>query len=131
MTKPSDLSRAALRRPPFDPELHAALTVLADSIPPSITSDMIDDVRARQVLTVTDETLSEAGIEAQDITFIGHGGDEVSASILRPKERTGTGPGIYYIHERRHSSLGYRTPVEYARSCTHTFEETDSHTERT
>ena len=36
-----------------------------------------------------------------------------------------------YNHERRHSSLGYRSPVEYARSCTHTLEETDSHTERT
>ena len=36
-----------------------------------------------------------------------------------------------YNHERRHSSLGYRSPVEYARSCAHKLEETDSHTERT
>ena len=36
-----------------------------------------------------------------------------------------------YTHERRHSSLGYRSPVEYARSCTHQLEETDSHTEWT
>ena len=36
-----------------------------------------------------------------------------------------------YNHERRHSSLGYLTPVEYARSCTHQLEATDSHTGRT
>lgn len=36
-----------------------------------------------------------------------------------------------YDHERRHSSLGYLTPVDDARSCTHTFGETDSRTERT
>lgn len=36
-----------------------------------------------------------------------------------------------YNHDRRHSSLGYRTPVEYARSWTHQLEEIDSHTEWT
>lgn len=36
-----------------------------------------------------------------------------------------------YSHERRHSSLGYLVPVEYARTCTHTLVKTDSHTERT
>lgn len=84
--------------PPFDPELRAALAVLADTIPPSITLDMIDDVRARQVLTVTDETLREAGIETVDVTFPGHDGAEIIGSVLRPAGRTGTGPGIYYVH---------------------------------
>lgn len=36
-----------------------------------------------------------------------------------------------YNYDRRHSSLGYRSPVEYARACTHQLEEIDSHTERT
>lgn len=36
-----------------------------------------------------------------------------------------------YNHERRHSSLGYLTPADYARSCTHQTENDDSHTTRT
>ncbi|WP_342372059.1 IS3 family transposase [Propioniciclava soli] len=36
-----------------------------------------------------------------------------------------------YNHHRRHSSLGYLTPAEYARQCTHQIETDDSHTVRT
>lgn len=32
-----------------------------------------------------------------------------------------------YNHDRRHSSLGYLPPIEYARACTHQLEVTDSH----
>ena len=34
-------------------------------------------------------------------------------------------------HERRHSALGYQTPITYAKSCTHTTKGTDSQTSRT
>ncbi|WP_156481211.1 integrase core domain-containing protein, partial [Kocuria varians] len=36
-----------------------------------------------------------------------------------------------YNHHRRHSSLGYLPPAEYARQCTHQIETDDSHTVRT
>jgi putative transposase len=36
-----------------------------------------------------------------------------------------------YNHDRRHSSLGYLTPVEYARKCTHQLETHDSLNVRT
>ncbi|WP_460741610.1 integrase core domain-containing protein, partial [Mariniluteicoccus endophyticus] len=36
-----------------------------------------------------------------------------------------------YNHHRRHSSLGYLRPAEYARQCTHQIETDDSHTVRT
>ncbi|CAL8897518.1 IS3 family transposase [Kocuria varians] len=36
-----------------------------------------------------------------------------------------------YNHHRRHSSLGYLPPAEYARQCTHHIETDDSHTVRT
>ena len=36
-----------------------------------------------------------------------------------------------YNHHRRHSSLGYLPPAEYARQCTHHIETDDSHSART
>ena len=36
-----------------------------------------------------------------------------------------------YNHQRRHSSLGYLTPAEYARQCTHQMETDDSQSDRT
>ena len=36
-----------------------------------------------------------------------------------------------YNHDRRHSSLGYLAPVDYARQCTHQLETDDSHSDRT
>ncbi|MEV4486835.1 MULTISPECIES: integrase core domain-containing protein, partial [Micrococcus] len=36
-----------------------------------------------------------------------------------------------YNHHRRHSSLGYLTPAEYARQCTHQMETDDSQNVRT
>ncbi|WP_330445806.1 IS3-like element ISAar43 family transposase [Kocuria rhizophila] len=35
-----------------------------------------------------------------------------------------------YNHDRRHSSLGYLAPVDYARQCTHQSETDDSHSDR-
>ncbi|MFJ8344453.1 IS3 family transposase [Micrococcus luteus] len=36
-----------------------------------------------------------------------------------------------YNHDRRHSSLGYLAPVDYARQCTHQIETDDSQSDRT
>ncbi|MGW9715823.1 integrase core domain-containing protein, partial [Micrococcus aloeverae] len=36
-----------------------------------------------------------------------------------------------YNHHRRHSSLGYLAPAEYARQCTHQMETDDSQNVRT
>ena len=33
-----------------------------------------------------------------------------------------------YNHDRKHSSLGYQAPADYARTCTHTIQQIDSQT---
>ena len=38
---------------------------------------------------------------------------------------------VEYNTVRRHSALGYLTPADYARDCTHEMEPDDSHRDRT
>lgn len=67
--------------------------------------------------------LAEAELEKAAVKELAEGDFSARVVISHGKHE--------YDHERRHSSLGYLTPVDDARSCTHTFGETDSHTERT
>lgn len=87
-----------ITRPPFDPELEAALSALAGAIPPTITPEMIAPMRQAPMLSVTEEILLEAGIEARDVTIAGHEGADIIVTVLQAIGRTGTGPGIYHTH---------------------------------
>lgn len=88
-----------IARPPFDPELEAVLTVLAQQVPPTITADMIPMMREGLGIDLSvDQLLQDAGIEREDHTIAGYGGDAIEVTVLRPRGRTGTGPGIYHTH---------------------------------
>lgn len=88
-----------IARPPFDPELEAVLTVLAQQVPPTITADMIPMMREGLGIDLSvDQLLQDAGIEREDHTIAGYVGDAIEVTVLRPRGRTGTGPGIYHTH---------------------------------
>jgi len=89
-----------VRRPPFDPELEAVLTLLSDQMPMSITPEMIPLMRqaAPAPGAGVDDALAAAGIVRRDVTIPGHDGDEIEVSVLSRQDRTGVGPGIYYTH---------------------------------
>lgn len=89
-----------LKRPPFDPELEATLTLLSEQLPPTITPEMIPLLRQGVPApdVTPDDVLTAAGVERRDVTIPGHEGDEIEVSVLRRVGRTGTGPGIYHTH---------------------------------
>ncbi|MEV0893931.1 alpha/beta hydrolase [Promicromonospora sp. MEB111] len=89
-----------VRRPPFDPELEAVLTLLSDQMPPSITPEMIPLLRqaAPASEVSVDDVLAAAGIVRRDVTVPGHDGDEIEVSVLSRQGRTGVGPGIFHTH---------------------------------
>jgi acetyl esterase/lipase len=88
-----------LARPPFDPELEAVLTVLADMLPPAITPEMIPMLRQGLPGAVPiEDILAESGVERVDHTIPGYGGDHIEVSVLRRIGHTGTGPGIFHTH---------------------------------
>lgn len=91
---------SATRRPRFDPELEVMLTVLADALPPTITTEMIPLMRNVVLPGVprSDEVIAAAGLVARDVTIPGHDGDDIVVSVVHAAGRTGTGPGFYHVH---------------------------------
>lgn len=89
-----------ITRPPFDPELEAALLLMGDQIPSTITPEMIPVMRQgiSAMMGGVDERAAERGITRRDVTVPGYLGDEIVLSIFEKEGRTGTGPGIYHTH---------------------------------
>ncbi|MFV0434854.1 MAG: alpha/beta hydrolase [Leucobacter sp.] len=87
-----------IARPPFDPELEAVLTVLAEQIPPTLTIDMLPMMRQVAPQSATDEVLEEAGLTYRDVTIPGYQGDEIVVAVIQRKDHRGAGPGIYHTH---------------------------------
>ncbi len=89
-----------LARPPFDPELEAALALVADQMPTTLTSEMIPLMRQSPVSGEGEifVLLDERGFTRRDVTIAGHGGDEITVSVIEKEGRTGTGPGFFHTH---------------------------------
>lgn len=89
-----------LARPPFDPELEAALALVGDQMPSTLTSEMIPLMRQSPV-GGEDEifaVLDERGFTRRDVAIAGHEGDEIVVSVIEKDGRTGTGPGFFHTH---------------------------------
>jgi acetyl esterase/lipase len=88
--------------PPFDPELAAALVVLADQLPPVFTLDMIPALRQQAAAAppVPDEALSRDGaFEVTERRVPGPAGaPRISLLICRPAAVTAPTAAIYHIH---------------------------------
>ncbi|MFJ6020015.1 alpha/beta hydrolase [Nocardiopsis alba] len=88
----------ALPRPPFDPELEAVLSALADRIPPTMTAEMIPDMRRSSPVEVGDETFDAMDLTRRDVTIPGYLGDEITVSVITRRDRREPGPGVYHTH---------------------------------
>jgi acetyl esterase/lipase len=82
--------------PPFDPVLAAALDLVRDQIPVTITPEMIPAMRAQAASMVPD--LSTSGFVVEDATVKSFDGAEISLSVLTPAQRTRNAPGFFFIH---------------------------------
>jgi acetyl esterase/lipase len=87
--------------PPFDPELAAALEVVAESLPSSFTLDGIAEMRqGLAFLDHPEEALTRDGVfEVEDRTVPGpQGAPDISLLICRPAGSVGGRPVIYHTH---------------------------------
>ncbi len=84
--------------PPFDPELAAALSLVGDSMPPSITPEMIPALREMPEDPELAQQVQEVGATREDRTIPGYAGGEIVVSIFRDPRQTAPGPGLVNIH---------------------------------
>ena len=91
----------ALVPPPFDPELAAALAVVTEGLPPTVTLEWARQMREQGFGPVlTNEQLALDGAFAvEERAAPGPAGDpEVPLLICRPTDEPGPCPVVYYIH---------------------------------
>jgi acetyl esterase/lipase len=105
-------------RPPFDPEVAAALVAVNEILPSSITPDLIG--RLREV-TEAGSTLSldeiRGHVYAEEHMVPGPAGDpDLAVLITRPKgsDPTIPMPGMYFIHGGGMSAGNNRTGIDWA-----------------
>ena len=89
---------AADVRPPYDAELEAALAILADQLPSTITPDMIAAMRGVPVTAPIEELLKGRNISHREVTVPGYQDHALTLSIFAREGHTGSGPGIYHTH---------------------------------
>jgi acetyl esterase/lipase len=91
-----------LRRPPFDPELEAALSVIAESLPstlPStVTPEMIPLMRITPIAVPLAQVLEGRNILHEEMAAPGYQDAELAMSVFRRPDHVAGGPAVYHIH---------------------------------
>lgn len=88
-----------MTRPPFAPELEAALNAMPAFKRQTITPERIAEVRGADVPDPPiPRVLADVGVVRRDVTIPGHHGGEIMVSVLTREGRSGTGPGVLQIH---------------------------------
>lgn len=84
-------------RPPFDPELDAALPTVHDYVPPGFGPDAIPGLRTvTAARAASDEDLRRGGtVEVREIPATESG---VDLLVCRPRDARGPTPLLYYLH---------------------------------
>ncbi len=85
-------------RPPYDPDLAAALFLLKEQMPSTVTPDMIELMRAAPISGPIEKLLEGRDVSHREVTVPGYHGDDIVLSIFARDDHRGTGPGIYHIH---------------------------------
>jgi acetyl esterase/lipase len=85
-------------RPPFDPELEAALALVAVQNPATIRPGMISALRAAPGALTVDELIDGRPITHREVRVPGYDGHELVLSVFARTDHADAGPGIYHTH---------------------------------
>jgi acetyl esterase/lipase len=85
-------------RPPYDPELAAALALISEQMPPTITPDMIEIMRTTPVTEPIGQVLERRNISHREVTIPGYEDAGITLSVFAREDHDAPGPGIYHTH---------------------------------
>jgi acetyl esterase/lipase len=86
-------------RPPFDPELAAALAAVAEELPSTITPEMIGVMREADVTQPIEEVIAQRPeISHREQVVPGYEGTDLTISVFARKTHKAAGPGFFHIH---------------------------------
>lgn len=89
----------ATTRPPFDPELAAALAAVAEELPSTITPEMIGVMREADVTQPIEEVLAQRPeISHREQVIPGYEGADLTISVFARKTHKAAGPGFFHTH---------------------------------
>ena len=81
-------------RPPYDAELAAALTVISEQMPPTITPDMIEIMRTAPITEPVETVLEGRSISHREVTVPGHEGADITLSVFARDDHDAAGPAF-------------------------------------
>lgn len=85
-------------RPPFDPELGGVLAAIAETVPPTITPEMIERFRTIAPDPTVGGLVAAVGAARDELAIPGYGEDPIEVTVFRPSHVARPGPGILYLH---------------------------------
>ena len=87
-------------RPPYDAELAAALAAISEQMPPTITPDMIEIMRAAPITAPVETVLEGRNISHREVTVAGHEGADITLSVFARDDHDAARPR-HLSHPRR------------------------------
>jgi acetyl esterase/lipase len=92
-------------RPPFDPELEAALVAMGGRMTSTFTREMLSDIQQtdfgpafERLRASTEDLLSARGLRCYDVEIPAHDDGVILVSVIRSANHSVPGPGLYYVH---------------------------------
>lgn len=94
------MTTTSMPRPPFDPQVAAALAAIGDALPSSVTPEMIPLLRQPNPMMPppSDDELSRGGVLAVSTRTVPGPDGDVEVVVLRPTAAEGPVPAVVHTH---------------------------------
>lgn len=99
MTNAEHIPSVNRSAPPIDVELGAVLALLGESLPPTVTPELLGTLRASVASPPIDQVIANRDLSHEERIIPGApGGPDLVVSVFRRSDHRSGGPGIFHTH---------------------------------